>query len=222
METTNLNRSLIIGASGGIGGAVAQQLSGDAVTLSRSTDGFDIRDEKSIQRHLEALSGSFDLIFVATGALVIDGAQPEKSIRTVTSDTLMDQYLTNAVGPMLVLKHALTLLPKNRPSVFAALSARVGSIEDNKIGGWHSYRAAKAGLNQLLHGAAIELKRSHQQATLLALHPGTVDTEFTRNYRSAQKLTPGYAAQKLLSVISRATPAQTGRFFDYNGLEIPW
>lgn len=217
-----MKRSLVLGASGGIGSAIADALSGEVVTLSRSVDGFDVTDEASIEHHLGKLDGLFDLIFVATGALVINGAKPEKSIRSVTADALANQYLVNAIGPMLVLKHCVRLLPKNEPSTFATLSARVGSIGDNKIGGWHSYRASKAGLNQLLHGAAIELARTHKQATVLALHPGTVATSFTQDYQAPNKLSPDEAARQLLDVIAKCGPEDSGKFFDYAGEEVPW
>lgn len=217
-----MNRSLIIGASGGIGAALAEALDGEVTTLSRSVDGFDVTDEASIENHLSGLEGPFDLIFVATGALAIDGAEPEKAIKAVTADALLDQYKTNAVGPMLVLKHSLRLLATDAPATFAVLSARVGSIGDNRVGGWHSYRAAKAGLNQLIHGASIELKRTHKLATILALHPGTVATAFTENYSAKHKHTPAESAEKLLSVIATRDRADTGKFFDYAGEEIPW
>lgn len=217
-----IKRSLIIGASGGIGAAMTNVVGGEVTQLSRRQDGFDVTDEASIAKHLQGLSGPFDLIFVATGSLVIDGAEPEKAIRSLTPEALIDQYRTNAVGPILVLKHALRLMPAEAPSCFAALSARVGSIGDNRIGGWHSYRAAKAGLNQLIHGAAIELKRTHKQAVVLALHPGTVDTAFTRNYRVNQKLNPDDAARRLLNVIKTRRPSDSGKFFDHRGTEIPW
>ena len=217
-----MTRSLIIGASGGIGAAVAKLAPGEITTLSRSQDGLDITDETSIAHAFANLTGSYDLIFVATGALVIDGHQPEKTIRSVTVQGLTDQYITNAIGPMLILKHALPFLPKDRRAVFATLSARVGSIGDNQIGGWHSYRAAKAGLNQLIHGAAIELKRTHKHAIAVCLHPGTVATDFTKNYAAKNKLTPDDAAQKLLAVLDALTPDQSGQFFDYAGKSIPW
>lgn len=217
-----MKRSLIIGASGGLGTAIADALPGAVTRLSRSADGFDITNETSIEAHLSKLQAPYDLIFVATGALVIDGAQPEKSIKAVTADALMDQFRTNAIGPMLILKHALRLLPPDRPATFAALSARVGSIGDNQIGGWHSYRAGKAALNQLIHGAAIELKRTHKQAIAVCLHPGTVATPFTENYAAKNKLSPDASAAKLLAVLEGLTPADTGGFFDHAGQAIPW
>lgn len=217
-----MKRSLIIGASGGIGCALAGSISGEVLTLSRSKDGFEITDESSIEKHLSRLDGYFDLIFVATGALNINGAQPEKTIKSVTEDLMLEQYRTNAIGPMLVLKHSLRLLPTDAPTCFAALSARVGSIGDNKVGGWHSYRAAKAGLNQLIHGASIELKRTHKQAIVLALHPGTVATNLTENYPVRNKFTPEAAARQLIEVIGNSDLSDTGKFFDYAGKEIPW
>ena len=221
-----MERALIIGASGGIGGAVAAALAamGVAVTgLSRSGDGLDVTDEASVERHLGALEGPLDLVFVATGALVIDGAAPEKSVKAVSARALADQYLLNAIGPMLVMKHAIPLLPRNRRSVFAVLSARVGSIGDNRLGGWHSYRAAKAGLNQLIHGAAVELGRTHKQAIAVCLHPGTVETAFTAKYAGSHKTVKAEdAARNLISVIEGLGPEQSGGFFDYAGKEIPW
>lgn len=221
-----MERALVIGASGGIGAGVVAELTarGVAVTgLSRSGDGLDVTDEGSVAAHLGALSGPFDLVFVATGALVIDGAEPEKAVKQVTAKSLADQYLLNAIGPMLVLKHALPLMPRDRRAVFAVLSARVGSIGDNGLGGWHSYRAAKAGLNQLIHGAAIEMKRSHKQAIAVCLHPGTVATDFTAKYAGGHKTVPAdAAAANLVGVISSLTTEQSGGFYDYAGREIPW
>lgn len=211
-------RSLVIGASGGIGGAVfrALQQRGPAVGLSRS-DGLDITDEGSVQRSLGTLEGHFDLIFVATGAL----GTPEKTLRAFDPAAFAAQMAVNAAGPLLILKHAARLLPRERPSVFAALSARVGSIGDNRLGGWYSYRASKAALNQLLRTASIEVARTHRHAAIVALHPGTVDTRFTAGYDHA-KVAPDRAAANLLAVTDRLTADRTGGFFDYSGAEVPW
>ncbi|MEN9061106.1 SDR family NAD(P)-dependent oxidoreductase [Ponticoccus litoralis] len=221
-----METALIIGETGGIGAAIAETLRarGVAVTgLSRSRDRLDMTDEASIERALGGLQGPFDLIFVATGALVIDGAEPEKTLSALSSKALADQFALNAIGPVLALKHALPLLPRDRPAVFAALSARVGSIGDNRLGGWYSYRAAKAGLNALLHGAAIELARSHRHLACVCLHPGTVATDFTAKYAGRHPtVPPDKAAARLLAVIEGLTPADTGRFYDYAGKEIPW
>ena len=221
-----MKRVLIIGSSGGIGSAVYRNLHDRGIEvdgLSRLGDGLDITDEFSVKLHFARLTDTYDLIFVATGVLAAEGSAPEKSIRDVTEDALLHQYRINAIGPMLVLKHCLRLLPKDRRSVFAVLSARVGSIGDNVIGGWHSYRASKTALNQLIHGAAIELKRTHRQAIAVCLHPGTVQTSFTKKYTGRHKtVSADDAASNLLEVIDNLTPDQTGGFFDYAHKEVPW
>jgi NAD(P)-dependent dehydrogenase (short-subunit alcohol dehydrogenase family) len=218
-------QSLIIGASGGIGGAMHAALAarGDTVQgLSRSRDGFDITDAASVDRHLGG-AGPFELVVVATGALEIGGAQPEKTIKAVTTEAMLGQFALNAVGPALVLGHAGRLLPRDRRAVIAVLSARVGSIGDNRLGGWVSYRAAKAAVNQIVHTAAIELARSHREAICVALHPGTVATRFTEKYVGRHPaVPPDEAAANLLGVIDGLTPAQTGGFFDWAGKAVPW
>jgi NAD(P)-dependent dehydrogenase (short-subunit alcohol dehydrogenase family) len=219
-------RALVIGASGGIGRAVSDELAArgwEVTGLSRSRDGLDVTDEASVEAALGALEGRFLMVFVATGALVVDGHGPEKAVREITPEGLLGQFRVNALGPVLVLKHAIRLLPKDERAVFAALSARVGSIGDNGVGGWHSYRTAKAALNQLVHGAAIELKRTHKQAVAVCLHPGTVETPFTAKYAGRHRTVPaGEAARNLIDVVEGLTPEQSGGFFDYAGREIPW
>jgi NAD(P)-dependent dehydrogenase (short-subunit alcohol dehydrogenase family) len=221
-----MKRALIIGASGGIGQAVVRELDARGVHvtgLSRSTHGLDVTDEGSIARAVSALSGPYDVVFIAVGALEPAGQPPEKAIREVTQTSLAASLAVNAFGPMLVLKHVLPLVAKDAAAVLAVLSARVGSIGDNRIGGWHSYRASKAALNQLVHGAAIELKRTHKAATLVCLHPGTVATPFTRKYAASHKATPpDQAARNLVDVMAGLSPEQSGGFFDYAGKEIPW
>lgn len=225
-EEKDKTRALVIGASGGIGAAVAAVLAArgcEVVGLSRSVDGLDVTEEASVAAHLGALDGSFDLVFVATGALEIDGAQPEKTIRDLTPQALADQFALNCIGPAMVLKHAIPLLPKDRRAVIAVLSARVGSIGDNRLGGWYAYRTAKAAVNQLVHTAAIELARTHTKAICLALHPGTVATEFTRDYLGRHpSVTPAVAAENLLSVIDGLTPDDTGSFRDWAGKAVAW
>ena len=220
-----MEQALIIGASGGIGAAITAeyQRRGVAVTaFSRRVNGLDITDEASVAHHLGRLSGPFDVIFVATGALVVDGQTPEKSLKSVTVSGLANQYAVNTIGPAMILKHSLRLLPRNGRAVFAALSARVGSIGDNGLGGWHSYRAAKAGLNQVIHGGAIELGRTHKQAIAVCLHPGTVATSFTAGFPDHDKVSPDQAATNLIDVIAGLTLAQSGGFYDYAGRPIPW
>ncbi len=221
-----MKTALIIGASGGIGRALSDHLTADGIKvtgLARSTDRFDLTDPDRAERMLASFADPFDLIVVASGALEIDGAGPEKSMRAVSAQAMMDQFALNAVGPALVLKHVHRLLPRDRRSVIAVLSARVGSIEDNRLGGWVSYRAAKAAVNQIVHTAAIELARTHKQAVCVALHPGTVKTAFTEKYLARHPaVEPSEAADNLLSVVNGLTPADTGSFYDWAGKRVPW
>jgi NAD(P)-dependent dehydrogenase (short-subunit alcohol dehydrogenase family) len=136
---------------------------------------------------------------------------------------MASQFALNAIGPALVLKHMVRHLPRDRVSRFAVLSARVGSIGDNALGGWYSYRAAKTALNQLIHTASIEVARTHPQSIVVALHPGTVDTALTAAHAGGHPtVIPAVAATNLLAVLDRLTPADTGGFFDWKGETIPW
>ncbi|WP_028913918.1 SDR family NAD(P)-dependent oxidoreductase [Pseudorhodobacter ferrugineus] len=221
-----MSKALVVGASGGIGQALVQALhvTGHQVaTLSRSMDGLDVTDEASIAACMSTLQGPFDTVFIATGALEIGEHLPEKALRAVTSEGLLAQFQTNAMGPILVLKHLVPHLAKDTPARIGILSARVGSIGDNGMGGWYSYRTAKAALNQLIHTAAIELARSHKQTVLAALHPGTVATAFTAKFAGSHAtVPPAEAAQNLTAVLAGLTPAQSGGFYDYAGHSIEW
>jgi NAD(P)-dependent dehydrogenase (short-subunit alcohol dehydrogenase family) len=218
-------RALVVGASGGIGAALVGALRGrgEVVGLSRRGDGLDVTDEASVVAALGALSGAFDLVIVATGALVLDRQGPEKSLKAVTAEGLAAQFAVNAIGPALVMKHALRLLPRDRVAKLAVLSARVGSIGDNALGGWYGYRAAKAALNQLVHTAAIEASRTHPQSVLVALHPGTVATGLAPAQRAGHpSVTPATAAGHLLEVLDGLGPDASGGFFDWQGRPVPW
>lgn len=216
-------RTLIIGSSGGIGAALLAASGPNAIGLSRSQHGLDITDEASIAAHLGALEPAFDRIIIATGALELNGAKPEKSLRALDAAAMSAQFALNALGPTLVLKHALRLIPRERPAHIAALSARVGSIGDNALGGWHSYRAAKAALNQFFHTGAIEIARTHPHACVALIHPGTVATSLGANYSGNHPTTPpDQAAQNILHVLQGLTAANTGQFFDWQGKAIPW
>ena len=217
---------LLIGGTGGIGSALTETLTelGHSIrTVSRRNDGFDFLKPESIDPLLDTLEGPFDKIIIATGALTINGAQPEKSMTALDAQSMSDQFMVNAIGPAMVLKHAKRLLPRDRPSLICALSARVGSIGDNSLGGWYSYRAAKSALNQIVRTTAIELSRTHKQSVCVALHPGTVATEFTRKYAERHPtVTPDAAAQNLVEVMQSLNPSQTGQFYDWAGKPIPW
>lgn len=223
--------ALIIGASGGIGSAFCQVLDADPACrslsrLSRRDDGLDVTDDVSVQRAAETLASvgqSFDLIVCATGALTIEGRGPEKTIRTLDAEAMARQFALNAIGPALVLKHFAPLLSKNRRAMFAALSARVGSIGDNRLGGWISYRAAKAALNQIIRTSAIEIARSNPQSLVVALHPGTVATTLSEKFSGGHdRLAPPDSAARLLSVLDGLGPDRSGGFFAYDGAPIDW
>ena len=219
-----MKRALSIGASGGIGSAVAQEFETrgfDVVRLSRSANGLDVTDATSVARVMDAVVGDFDAVFVAIGTLAKGGA-PEKSLSQIEPEQMQDVFAVNAVGPALILAQVERLLPRGRPSFVGVLSARVGSIGDNRIGGWHSYRASKAALNQIVRGAAIELARKRKQAVVVALHPGTVETTFTANYRGHAMVTSAVAARNLCDVLLGLSPEDTGQFFDYAGKDVAW
>lgn len=219
-----MKRALVIGASGGIGSAVAQELETrefEVVGVSRSGDGLDVTDAASVERVLGAQSGLFDLVFVAIGTLAAGGA-PEKALGAVDPAQMAAVYAVNAIGPALVLTQVEKLIPRDRPCIVGVLSARVGSIGDNGIGGWHSYRASKAALNQIVHGAAIEFRRKRKEAVVVALHPGTVETEFTAGYPAHKKVSAGEAASNLCNVMMGLDGSANGRFFDYSGVIVPW
>lgn len=229
----------IFGASGGIGRALAETLSQRGVHVwAGSRSGkltglsgvmpfrFDLTDENSIQSAAKQMRDNPpQLVIAATGILTLaDGTGPERSYRKLDPQTMMDVLQLNTIGPAIIAKHMLPLLPRKERGVFAALSARVGSITDNGLGGWHSYRASKTALNMLLKNFAIELGRTHKQAVIAGLHPGTVDSELSRPFQSnladGQLTRPGDAADNLLSVLDGLTPDDSGGVFAYDGQRI--
>lgn len=224
MQINTSTRVLLIGATGGIGAALADALADTRLTaLSRSQAGLDLTDESTVGAAAKAHPGPWDVIFDATGALVIDGQGPEKTIQAIDPAAMAAQFALNAIGPALLLKHFALTLAQGGPTIFASLSARVGSITDNGLGGWVSYRAAKAAQNQIIRTAAIELTRRNPDSICVALHPGTVQTPLTARYLGRHaSVTPQEAAQNLTRVVQTLIPAQTGGFFDYAGRPIPW
>jgi NAD(P)-dependent dehydrogenase (short-subunit alcohol dehydrogenase family) len=229
--------ALVVGAAGGIGQAVHARLSeiwGSERVLAfsrHSAPPVDLLDERSIEHAAEwaaqqalARGQSVRLVFDATGFLHGQGFQPEKSWRQLDAQHMAHSFAVNAIGPALLMKHLLPLLPRDGPSVFATLSAKVGSIGDNQLGGWYSYRAAKAALNQLVHTAAIELRRGKPQAICVALHPGAVDTGLSAAFAKTGLTvrSPEQAAVRLLAVIAGLKAADSGGFFDSEGQPVPW
>lgn len=235
--------AVVVGASGGIGRAFVEALAAmDDVkkisALSRRAAVFDdpkitcgaidITDEASIQAASEAVKGDApSLVLVASGLLHDeDGLQPEKTWWQLDMDAMAKVFTANAFGPAIVAKHFLPLMPRKGKSVFGALSARVGSISDNGIGGWYSYRASKAALNMMLRTASIEHARRWKEGVIIGIHPGTVDTDlsepFQGNVASQKLFTPAHSAAQMLHVVSSVTPQQSGQVFDYAGKTIPF
>lgn len=237
---------MVIGARGGLGATLYQQLRSDPrfsqvlsagrhvdATCSASTD-TDLDIDLTVESRIAAAAEQVDklvrtgvplrLVVDATGFLHGHGFAPEKSWRDLDAAHMAHAFAVNAIGPALLMKHFLPLLPRSGKSVFATLSAKVGSIGDNRLGGWYSYRASKAALNQLVHTAAIELARQKPQAICVALHPGTVDTPLSSRFAKAglEIQTPDTAAARLLKVIDGLTTAQNGGFFNHHGEPLPW
>lgn len=224
---------VIVGASGGIGRALHHQCMSDprcgaAIALSRaSTPATDFARPESIDvaaNQIRADHAQIDALIIATGILTsTEGNGPEKAFSQLTPATMTELFNTNTIGPALVLSAFMPLLPHRGRCIVAALSARVGSIGDNGLGGWISYRASKAALNQVMHTAAIEMSRRNSDSICAALHPGTIETDLTRQYASGNYThTAEECASNLLSVLDALTPDQSGGFYDYAGKEIVW
>lgn len=185
----------------------------------------DPTDEESVRAAVAALPAPPRLVIVTTGILHGPGFMPERSLRQLDPAVMAEIFRVNTIAPALVAKHVLPLMPRAGRSVFAALSARVGSIGDNRLGGWMSYRASKAALNQLIRCFAIEMARAHPEAVVAGLHPGTVDTGMSKPFQAnvpPEKLfTPDFSVGALLGVLERLTPADSGFCFDWAGERIP-
>lgn len=221
--------AVVIGAQGGIGAALSAELrrrGGFSSVIGLTRAELDLTDPASIARAADhvARRGAPALILVATGLLHGPGLQPEKTIRALDRDAMAMAFAVNAIGPALVLRHFLPLMPRDRRAVFAVLSAKVGSIADNRLGGWYSYRASKAALNQIIRTAAVELRRSHPHAICAAFHPGTVATRLSDGFAKTglQVQHPHEAASALLDSIERLDLSDSGAFLDRFGRPIPW
>ncbi|WP_102225612.1 SDR family NAD(P)-dependent oxidoreductase [Acidimangrovimonas sediminis] len=224
--------AIVLGATGGVGGALVAALRehpkfAHVIAASRrEAHRFDLADENSIAALAgeAATLGEIRLAIDATGLLWNDRITPEKSLREIDPAALAESYAVNAIGPALLIKHFAPHLPRRGRSVFATLSARVGSIGDNRLGGWYGYRAAKAALNQIVRSAAVELRRTRPEAICVALHPGTVDTGLSQPFaRTGLKVhTPEAAAGHLLRVIGGLSREDSGGFRDWQGEVIPW
>lgn len=234
--------AVIIGAGGAIGGALAGAAAGSgrfSAVLGLSRGGgdpgpgvrggrIDIEDEASIARAAASLADGppLRLLIIATGILHGEDFGPEKALRALDPAVMARLFAINTIGPALVLKHFTPLLAKQGKAVVAALSARVGSLGDNRLGGWHSYRASKAALNMILRNAAIELARGRPEAVCLALHPGTVDSPLSQPFQAGVAtgglFSPGQSAAHLLAVIDARGPADSGQAFAWDNSPVPW
>ncbi len=220
-------RALVFGASGGIGQAFSRFLesklgSENVVKISRSFDGFEISDEEKIFKLSESIEGSFNLIINATGVLQTTEEGPEKTINVVKQKSMIDMMTINAIGPALLLKNFSKKLDKTKFSVFVNLSARVGSITDNRLGGWISYRSSKAALNQIIKTSSIEINRRNKNAICVGLHPGTVKTRFTEKFQNTtETISPDESVEMMMKVVENLSVDDNGYCFAYDGKVIP-
>ena len=224
-------RAVVIGASGAIGHAFVAELQNDpncvAVTAlhRQSEPPLDLMDEASIANaatHLAARGEPVHLIIHAAGRLHRDTLQPEKKLGDLNQANLLESLRINTIGPALVLRYFAPLLDRNHGRL-VFLSAKVGSISDNHLGGWYSYRASKAALNMLVKTAAIELQRLKPHVCVVALHPGTVTSALSAPFGGATKGRPAaQAAIEMLQVIDRLQPTDSGSFLSYDGEKLPW
>ncbi len=220
--------SIVVIGAGGIGTALADALEQRGGTVTRlgrgTTPKLDLLHESSIAEAAATCANGLRLVIDATGFLHGAGSAPEKRLADLDPAHLAHQFAINATGPALLMKHFLPRMARDGRAVFATLSARVGSISDNRLGGWYGYRASKAALNQIMRTASIELARTHPEAICVALHPGTVATNLSAPYAKTglDVQTPAEAAARLLAVLDALVPAQSGMLLDQHGLVIPF
>ena len=227
-----MSQAVVIGAGGGLGRALAAALEqgggyGRVMRLGRgSIPPLDLLSEPSIAASAASVAGQGEirLVLDATGFLHDARFRPERGWRDIDPAHMVHAFAVNAVGPALLMKHFLPRLAREGRAVFATLSARVGSIGDNRLGGWHSYRASKAALNQLVRTAAVELRRHNPAAVCVALHPGTVDTALSKPFGKAglDVRPPDVAAGELLAALTGLGAEHSGGFYDQHGDAIPW
>lgn len=236
-----MTSAVVVGATGGIGRALVERLVARGVhapvfALSRSgmevgggsiAGRLDVTDERSVEAAVARVAehGEVGLAIVASGLLHGPGIAPEKAVKSIDPGALARLFAVNAIGPALIAKHILPLMPRMGRCIFAALSARVGSIGDNRLGGWYGYRASKAALNQILRTLAIEVARTRPEAIVAGLHPGTVRTALSHPFRpgsdSPDTVPPGDAAAHLLAILDSLSPAESGGVFSWDGKPIP-
>ena len=229
----------VFGSGGAIGSALVLELlkifpeasvhafsSSSAINIPQvNSYVIDYCDESQLQQHASAFADSpLDLIFVATGVLHVGDVMPEKSLRDLSAEKFRVIYEANTITPSLIAKHFLPKLNKASKSLFAALSARVGSVSDNRLGGWYSYRASKAALNMVIKNLAIEIKRTNKHAVVVGLHPGTVASNlskpFQHNVPTDKLFSAEFSANQLLSVLNGLDLTDSGKLFAWDGQEV--
>lgn len=236
-----MNNIAVIGSSGAIGNAFIEKLSTSfdkasifGFSSNKSLQSsknithsyINYKDEESIAKAALITSEKLpvDLVIIATGILHYGKTMPEKSLRDLSLEKFHLLFEANTILPALVMKHFIPKLNRKSKSVFAVLSARVGSISDNRLGGWYSYRASKSALNMTIKNAAIETIRNNNNVVIVGLHPGTVDSRLSKPFKAnvpEKKLfTPDYSVKKMLEVLEKLTAKDTGKCFDWDGKEV--
>lgn len=232
----------VIGASGGIGRATVELLAEQAqvnTILAYSRSEISITNSKVTAKHIDFMSeisiqnavasigkGIFlDIVIVATGMLHDNQISPEKSLKDLSMSQLTQVFTVNTFGPAIIARYFLPRMRREKKSVFACLSARVGSISDNRLGGWYAYRSSKSALNMMIKSAAIEMSRRNKQTCVVGLHPGTVDTELSKPFQSSVKkdklFSPNYSSECLLKVVNGLSTSDSGKVFSWDGIEVP-
>ena len=232
MNTENL--AVVIGGTGSIGGAISEQIRSlgfkEIIKIGRRTKpSIDFNDEQTIKNAAEFIKNkkkAISILFDATGILHDEenNQMPEKTLKNINLKFAQKNFLINAIGPSLLIKHFAPLLDSEQKSVFATLSAKVGSISDNGFGGWYSYRASKEALNQLIKTASIEMKIKNKNSIFIALHPGTVKSKLSKPFQKSNlKIqAPEESADHLIKIIKELKTSETGKFFNWDGTELPW
>ena len=228
------NLAIVVGGTGAIGNAIANEIENlgfqDVIKIgTKTTPSIDFSDEDTVLNTVNFVKEKqkpISILFDATGILhdQQNSFMPEKTLKNINLEFAKKNFLINAIGPSLLIKHFAPLLDSENKSVFATLSAKVGSISDNGYGGWYSYRASKAALNQLIKTASIEMKVKNKNAVFVTLHPGTVKSNLSQPFQKTNlKIQdPEESAKNLIKIINQINPSQTGKFFNWDGSELPW
>ena len=226
------NIVVVIGSSGSIGSALIQELTNQGfqniIGFSRlSNPSLDLLNEQSIAQYAEFVKNKnipVSLVFDATGLLYDDNHMPEKTYKNIDLSFMKKNFEINVMGPALIMKYFLPLLDCDEKSIFASISAKVGSISDNRYGGWYSYRASKAALNQIVKTASIEMKMKNKNAICLFIHPGTVESKLSKPFQKndLKIQSPQESALHIYKILMTSSAKDTGCFYNWDGKKIEW